>query len=147
MKYSIFLEDINPDTGAISQIIKMCECDSAETAQQIQIALSMQDDSNPNREYIVKHYDKKENLLICISTDQLEVAWKFQLWLKDRGVRAVVCFSTTDLVLIRTAYFEHGIQHQLVIVGSLENWKGVNFDFHVGQLDPLDFESIIRSLS
>ena len=147
MKYSIFLEDTDPDTGAISQIIKMCECTSAEAAQQIQIALSIQDDSNPNREYIVEHYDKKESLLMCISSDRLEVAWKFQLWLRDRGVRAVVCFSTTDLSLIRTAYLEHGIQHQLVIVGPLENWKGVNFDLHVGQLDPLDFESIIRSLS
>lgn len=144
MKYSVFLRDIDPDTGGISQIIKMCDCSAEAAAKQIQFALASADDSNPNREYFIERGDKRENWLVCIDPDQLEEAWKFQIWLKDRGIRGVVCFSKADLEIIRDAYIGYGIPYSVIIIGPTETWKGVNFDLHVSQLDPSDFESIIR---
>jgi hypothetical protein len=139
--------DTDPDTGSLSQVIKMCDCDNEQSAKQVCTALSAQDDSSPNREYTIERYDKKDSLLVCVDPAHLELTWTFQLWLKERDIRAVICFSKVDLSLILNTYLEYGIPHQLMIVGPLENWKGVNFNLQVSELDPLDFESILRSLA
>lgn len=152
MKYSVFLQDTDPDSGVVSQMIKMCECSEERSALQIKHALSQSDDGDPNREYVIQSHEKRENLIICTGTDQLEMAWAFQLWLREKGIRAIVCFSNDDLSLVTTTFLTHGIPYSIMLVHLVDHdvptpyWNGVEFDLEIGKLHPSDFEEILNSL-
>lgn len=147
MKYHIFLKDTDPDTGVVSQMFKLCECTEEPHAKAIVHALSMQDDS-PNREYSIQWDERKrrDNLIVCIDPAQIDAAWKFQVWLRNQEVCGIICFSKNDLDLVLDTYVGHAIPHAVMIVGPTKMWKGVNFDLHINELDPLEFESILSFL-
>lgn len=62
MKYLVFLKDIDPDTGKISQLVRLCECDSADVAKSICWSMNMGDES-PNREYYSEPLYKDRTVL------------------------------------------------------------------------------------
>lgn len=146
MKYYVFLRDIDPDTGTLSQMIKMCECDHEKQAQQIRLALATQDETDPNREYVIENYGKKENVLLCADADQLELAWKCQLWMNDRGVRLVICFSPAELDALKETFVGYGIPHMVTLVGEGTEWKNVSFDLKLGIFDEEEFDTILSVL-
>ena len=157
MKYSVFLEDTDPDSGRLSQKIKMCSCEDVFRARQVASALNIADEE-PNREYVVRHEIEenqasvtRKNLIVCAElhdSREIETAWKLMKELKASGVQAIFCFSEVEFKWI----FEAGISKETgqlmsIAVGSAREWNPPIISHEVESLEELSLDWILSKLA
>ena len=142
MKYLVNSKYTDPDTGATSTK-KVCECDDRPNAKLIVAALAMED-PEPNREYFIEEHGKKEDLILCIDTDQLTIAWQCHKWLNQHGVRSIICFSMFDFQEVKQIYSNYGIPHMVALVAkNLDQWKDLDYELKMSEFEEEDFETIL----
>jgi len=143
MKYQVILKDTDSDTGNVSQLQVICECQEKRHAEMISHVMTISDSDNPNREYFVEERGKIETAVLCIDSSQVETAWACQEWLKSKQVDCFVCFSKKDLASIKKIYEVYDLRYMVVQTGTGDVWKGCEYDLKLGEfIGPDDFEVV-----
>lgn len=127
-KFRVYFKDVDPDTGLLSQVTKMCDCDRESKAKCIVLALNNYDCEDPNREYyaVVDFEPKKEAILAVADSGQLEMVRKFQEWCAARGVRCLVGFGQGDTEHFIKLLKEAGQPYMLTVLSQSEDLQWVN---------------------
>lgn len=148
-KFQVYFKDTDPDTGLLSQVKKMCECEEERLALCIKEALASQDCDDPNREYYVcSTAPKGEHLIVCASPEQIGLMSSFQNWCADRGVRCIVCFGEEDLASFRRIFDELGMKYMLAILSDSPAFEQVvGWELKMSQFeDEHDFDTVYSLL-
>lgn len=139
MRYSITHKKLGEDH--LYSLQKVCDCDSLDNANFI---LELLKEKFPDQKYWVEQIGKKETLLLCINSTQVERAWECQQWIQSRGAQTLVCFSMSDFEYIRDTYTTYGIPYMVALVAeSTETWKELNYDLKMSSFEEDDFEVIL----
>lgn len=150
-KTSVYFKDTDPDTGLLSQVTCMCECDSESKAECIKQALASQDCEDPNREYyVVRDAPKKEIILAIADPGQLGLVRKFQEWCAARGIRCIVGFGKSDTERFIVLLKESSQPYMLTVLSQSEElgWvDGLNWELRMSTFeDEQDFDTIVSLL-
>lgn len=146
MKYLVFLKDIDPDTGKISQLTRLCECDSQDVAKSICWSMSMGDDT-PNREYYMEKLNGDRAIFLCADTDKIELAWKCQTKLNENGIRCNVVFSEEELNTFGELYQYYGVPYTIVHVGTDSGWDPIIYNLQIESFSETTVAEIISFLN
>lgn len=144
-KFYVYFRDTDPDTGLLTQVTKLCECDVEKRALWIREALAQYSCDDPTRDYwVTTDPEKTEHIILCADAEQLEKVAEFQLWVAKKGVRCVACFDIEDLNRVLKIYKDANSKYMTALVGESETWKNL-MDWEVRMStfdDELDFDTI-----
>lgn len=146
MKYLVFLKDIDPDTGRISGLTRLCECDSKDVAESICWSMNMGDDS-PNREYYSEPLYKDRTVFVCTDANAIEEVWKCQLALNSLKIRAVMLFSTDELDMVLETYQYHAVPYTIVQIGTDNVWDHLDYNLKIDSFSESTAHEILNFLS
>lgn len=145
MKYLVFLKDIDPDSGKISQLVRLCECDSEDVAKSICWSMNMGNDS-PNREYYSEPLYKDRTVFICTDAETIEEVWKCQLMLTSLGIRGIMLFSTDELDMVLETYQYHGVPYTIVQIGTDIVWDRLDYNLKIDSFSESTAREILNFL-
>lgn len=144
MKYWVYLIDHDPDTGAVSNRSKICECEEESKALLVKRVFEA-GDPEPNREYIIRSEidEPIAQFIVCADTKQIDLAWNFQKWLVNYEVNAVVCFSMDELQMIGELFKELKVQFRVLVIGHGEQWQECKTEHRFPGLKEENFAMIL----
>lgn len=144
-KFHVYCKDTDPDTGLLTQVTRLCECEVEKRALWIREALAQYSCDDPNRDYYVTTDPVKvEHIILCADAGQLEKVAEFQRWVANKGVCCVACFDMEDLDRVLKIYKEANMKHMIALVSEGEDWKNlINWELRMSTFeDELDFDTI-----